>query len=54
MENKKTIGAWKEALKRRAESAFINGDRDDYAMIELLAKNQQENLGINTQGGKHG
>ena len=45
MESKRDIGKWKEALKRKAEVAFVNGSKNDDAFIKLLLKSQDRRTG---------
>lgn len=56
IERKNNIGKWKEALKRRAETAFINRDKDDEAVIGLLVKSQNRRMGVevNETAGNYG
>ncbi len=50
MEGKSNIGKWKEALKRRAEMAFVNGDKHDTDVMDLLVESQQKRVGVSING----
>lgn len=48
IESKNNIGKWKESLRRRAEVAFLNKDKNDDVVMDVLITSQNRRLGVET------
>lgn len=48
IQGKNNIGKWKESLRRRAEVAFLNRDKNDDVVMDVLITSQNRRLGVET------